>query len=194
MGVDAFWRRMSIVESVSDGSRLMALNQPLRRWRVAVGISLTMGCAEAPPERPNIILVVIDTLRADHVSHAGYARPTASGLDRLAERATFFSHALAPGSWTRPSVASILTGLFGARHGASRWTGLSPDVVALADHDRVVPLLDEGGDAVVHLHHEGARGVVDGEPPLLEAGLHRPGHLFKHSYPPHSLMTRPIGN
>lgn len=74
--------------------------------------------ARAAPHRPNVILIVMDTTRADHVSCYGYARRTTPHVDRLAQDGVRFANALATASWTLPSVASMLTGLFPLSHGA----------------------------------------------------------------------------
>jgi len=72
----------------------------------------------APPEAANVLVVVIDTLRADHLSTYGYARPTSPNLTRLAAQGVLFENAMAPSSWTLPSHASMLTGRFPHEHGA----------------------------------------------------------------------------
>lgn len=66
---------------------------------------------------PNIVLVVMDTLRADRTSAHGYARPTTPALESLAARGTVFESAYSTSSWTWPSTASILTGLEPGAHG-----------------------------------------------------------------------------
>jgi arylsulfatase A-like enzyme len=65
-----------------------------------------------------IILVVIDCLRADHVSAYGYQRETTPTLDALANEGILWEQAYSTSSWTKPSVASILTGLYPSAHGA----------------------------------------------------------------------------
>jgi len=72
----------------------------------------------AGPDAPNVVLVTIDTLRADHLGCYGYDRPTSPFLDSLAEAGTRFADAAAPAAWTKPSTGTILTGLFPSRHGA----------------------------------------------------------------------------
>ena len=67
-----------------------------------------------------MILVVIDTLRADHLGFYGYARNTSPHLDHWAESAAVFENAHATSSWTLPSFGSLLTGVFPARHGAGQ--------------------------------------------------------------------------
>lgn len=71
----------------------------------------------ASPDRPNVVLVVMDTLRADRTSAHGYARATTPVLDELARRGTLYERAYSTSSWTWPSTASILTGLDPAAHG-----------------------------------------------------------------------------
>jgi arylsulfatase A-like enzyme len=71
----------------------------------------------ATSAHPNIILIVVDTLRADRTSAYGYARPTTPALERLASRGILYESAYSTSSWTWPSTASILTGLEPAEHG-----------------------------------------------------------------------------
>jgi len=71
----------------------------------------------ASSAEPNIVLVVMDTLRADRTSLHGSARHTTPVLESLAARGTMFESAFATSSWTWPSTASILTGLEPGAHG-----------------------------------------------------------------------------
>jgi arylsulfatase A-like enzyme len=59
---------------------------------------------------PNVLLIVLDTVRADHLSLYGYGRPTTPELERLATRGIHFEHARATAPWTLPSHASMFTG------------------------------------------------------------------------------------
>lgn len=68
-------------------------------------------------EAPSIVLIVMDTLRADRMSLYGYERPTTPRLEELAARGVVFDEACAASSWTWPSTASILTGLLPEAHG-----------------------------------------------------------------------------
>ncbi len=74
-----------------------------------------------------IILIVIDCLRADHVSAYGYGRPTTPTIDSLAERGLLWEHAHSASSWTKPSVTSLLTGLYPGQHGVFRGIKRSRD-------------------------------------------------------------------
>ncbi len=72
------------------------------------------------PARPNVILVSIDTLRADHVSAYGYPRRTTPNLDRWARKnAVLFEETVASAPWTLPSHASIFSGRDAVEHGAN---------------------------------------------------------------------------
>jgi len=68
--------------------------------------------------RPDIVLVVVDTLRADGLGHTGASHPVSPALDRLAATMDRYTRAFATSSWTLPSIASILTGRWPAAHGA----------------------------------------------------------------------------
>jgi arylsulfatase A-like enzyme len=66
----------------------------------------------------NVICVLIDTLRADALGCYGYERPTSPRIDALAAAGTVFEDVSSPAPWTKPSTASVLTGLWPSRHGA----------------------------------------------------------------------------
>jgi arylsulfatase A-like enzyme len=86
------------------------------RWlRIAAIAAIALGCGDA--RRPNVLLVTIDTLRADHLSAYGYERETTPYLDTLATSGVRFDRAYASSSWTAPSVASLLTSLDPPVHG-----------------------------------------------------------------------------
>jgi arylsulfatase A-like enzyme len=103
-----------------------------------------------------VVLVVVDTLRADRLSHAGYERDTAAGLDSFLEDATFFERCWAPAPWTTPSTATILTGLHPLRHGATGHGRALPDqAVTLAEH-----LGDAGYHTAAFSHNQNASAVL----------------------------------
>jgi arylsulfatase A-like enzyme len=66
---------------------------------------------------PNVLIIVLDTLRADHLSSYGYARATSPEIDRIASQGVLFENAIAPCSWSLPSHASLLTGRAPSQHG-----------------------------------------------------------------------------
>ncbi len=67
--------------------------------------------------RPLVILISVDTLRADHLGLYGYSRATSPVLDQLASESVAFEDASSTSSWTLPAHASLLRGLFPERHG-----------------------------------------------------------------------------
>lgn len=69
-------------------------------------------------DAPNVIVIVVDTLRADHLSSYGYSRVTSPFIDSLAAQGVLFENAISPSSWTQPSHASMLTGRYTYEHQA----------------------------------------------------------------------------
>ena len=74
----------------------------------------------AAGDAPNVLVIVVDTLRADHLSSYGYARPTTPNIDRIATEGVLFENAVATSSWTFPSHASLLTGRYQYEHGMDK--------------------------------------------------------------------------
>ena len=94
------------------------------------------GCAPAPPSEllPNILLIVVDTLRADRLGAYGNKRGLSPFLDELASRGTLFRNAYAPTSWTCPSIASLFTSRYASQHGVNSFEAvLAPDEVTVAE-------------------------------------------------------------
>jgi len=130
----------------------LARNQRLRgRWsRLRHTMLRPLRPDRIRPRRegpPNLLLMGIDTLRADHVGCYGSPAPTTPCLDRLAGGGTVFCDVTAPAPWTLPSFASALTGRMPGLHGAYLGADvrnmdqqpprrLAPDVVTLAGHLR----------------------------------------------------------
>jgi len=94
--------------------------------------------ANEPPTAFNVLLIGVDTLRADHLSAFGYERPTTPHLEELAAESILFPQTRAQAPWTLPSFASILTSTYPSRHGAGRgghdeWTPIDPTTTSLAE-------------------------------------------------------------
>jgi len=104
--------------------------------RVGAALAGVVGLAcgpSGPPAggaRPDIVLVVIDTLRADHLPSYGYARETAPRIARLAAEGVLFERVIAPSSWTKTSMASLFTSRDPDRHGVRRGTDVLPETLA----------------------------------------------------------------
>ena len=102
----------------------------LNSWPILIGLALAglCGCersaTEVQTQSPtNIILIVIDTLRADHLGCYGYFRDTSPNIDAFAEQAVFFEQAYAPMATTLPSHTSLFTGLYPLEHGVESNVG-----------------------------------------------------------------------
>ncbi|HEY4588491.1 MAG TPA: sulfatase-like hydrolase/transferase, partial [Thermoanaerobaculia bacterium] len=76
--------------------------------------------AAAAQRFPNVVILTIDTLRADHVSAYGYHRPTTPNIDRLLAGGVRFTEARTVEPLTSPALASMLTSLYPHEHGATR--------------------------------------------------------------------------
>ncbi len=96
------------------------LNSPTPPWphAEAPAPGVAEPSAAQPAHLPHVLIFLVDTLRADHLGCYGYERPTSPNIDRFADDAVRFEHAVAQSSWTRPATASILTGLYPHNHGA----------------------------------------------------------------------------
>ena len=109
-------------------------------------ITLAVGCgsrgsessAPVPSSRPNVLLVTIDTLRADHVGSYGYRDASTPTMDALASRGVRFETAVVHAPLTGPSHASILSGQTPLGHGFRNNSGfiLAPEVKTLAQDFR----------------------------------------------------------
>jgi arylsulfatase A-like enzyme len=75
---------------------------------------------EGPAKKGDVLLIVVDTARADHFSSYGYTRPTTPAFDLLAKEGVRFDNAWSQSPWTLPSMATILTGQPPHAHGAGR--------------------------------------------------------------------------
>ncbi len=90
----------------------------LNRWRDRLLRPVRPSRIDSEREGPpNLVLVGVDTLRADHLGLAGYGQPTSPHLDRLGAGGTVFADVTAPAPWTLPSFASALTGRMPGLHG-----------------------------------------------------------------------------
>jgi arylsulfatase A-like enzyme len=87
---------------------------------VAVLLALLAATALPRPQRPHVVVILIDTLRRDHLPFYGYAKETAPFLTSLAERGVVFEHAYSTSSWTPPAAASLFTSLYPFQHGVLR--------------------------------------------------------------------------
>ena len=103
---------------------------------------------EGPP--PSVILISLDTCRADHMSVYGYDRETTPFLEQLAEESAVYDHAIAASCWTLTSHMSMFTGLYPEQHGVlMNRLYLSAEVPTLAQR------LEEEGYQTLAIYKEG---------------------------------------
>jgi arylsulfatase A-like enzyme len=140
----ALWR----VFRAPEGARLRVWLKPA----LSVGLtrSAESGAADAGREgeetpevvarargrRPDIFIYLIDAVRADHLGCYGYGRGTSPAIDAFAGEATLYEEAHTAATWTRPSVATMLTGMYASAHGAmheadvlAEWPVLLPEML-----------------------------------------------------------------
>lgn len=155
------------------------------------------------PERlPDVFIYVIDALRADHLGCYGYPRETSPAVDAFAADATIYENAYTPTTWTRPSVTTMLTGLYASVHGAMHWSDglaewpvLLPEMLTQAGYrtrcfvtnpNLSVPFgLDQGYDQFVYCN-----ATADWVTNMVATGLanedaRRPVFMFLHTIEPH---------
>lgn len=119
---------------------------------LAVGLSPGLwlgGCGDKRGEkRPNVILIVLDTARADRFSCLGYERKTSPNIDGLASQGIVYERAYTTNFWTLPSHASLFTGLYPSQAGATSETLQLPltnttlaEMLKEASYDTAPPLV-----------------------------------------------------
>ncbi len=127
--------KIAIISSgLARGGALLAAAATVAALVAARSADLAPAPTSARAGR-NVLLISIDTLRADHLGSYGYARPTSPRLDAFAAESFLFENAIAHAPSTEPSHASIFTSLLPVRHGALRAhrQGISPDVTTMAE-------------------------------------------------------------
>lgn len=124
-----------------SGWWLLAPDRRLVRWRPdpearardlrqLIGASGRIAEAWKPEPGPDILVIVLDTVRADHLGVYGYDRETSPRLDAWAQDARVYDRVMADAPWTLPSHASLFTGRWPISHGAR---GLTPEQAGGAD-------------------------------------------------------------
>ena len=135
-------------------------------------LSCTIGSPQADADAPDVVLVIIDTLRADRMGFAGHSRPTTPHLDAFTAQATWFSRAYAASSWTLPSTATLFTGVLPSEHRV---------VHDYRDPELFGSLEDRFETLAEHLRSAGYRtaGVVGGPALVPELGVAQGFELYE---------------
>lgn len=193
---------------------------PRVRRRTAVLLTLiaalTTSCSEGRPRPLNVLLITLDTLRADRLTPYGYeARDVTPRLDAFAAESVVFDNAFSNSSFTPPAHASILTGRFPSEHGLMHWSQQLRELPTAAERfadvgyrtAAITPLktlfrlgLDRGFEATFEPPYTEAEGLyllADAEtinaemlPWLLDADDPRPYFAWLHYYDAHRVFGR----
>jgi arylsulfatase A-like enzyme len=150
------------------------------RWLQAASgglvLTLAFGCGAAPEPQglQGVILVLLDTVRADRLGCYGYGRNTSPHIDALAGEGVRFSQAISPSPWTLPSVASLLAGQYSERVFRDKLTASLVETLQSAGIETVA--ITEGG--FVSSYFEFDRGFdrwteEEGAVQLVRAGQQR---------------------
>ena len=163
--------------------------RPMAAGLLALGLlpSLPPALTEALPPAaeksatgPSVLLVVLDTVRRDHVSAYGYGRPTTPHFDAIAAKGVRFDRAYASSCWSVPSHAGLFTGLLSTKHGA--------------DFEHF--FLDEGVDTLAELFAKNGWETAgfSGNPYIAHGtGLSRGFDRFDESWRPHVMRRWLVG-
>lgn len=111
------------------------------RLQYALLVLLLVGTALSARERPNVVLVTVDTVRADRIGCYGYPKGETPNLDQLAREGVRFEQAFSPVPLTLPAHASILTGTYPSYHGVRDNSGF----ILAPEHPTLAPLLKTWG-------------------------------------------------
>jgi arylsulfatase A-like enzyme len=183
-----------------------------RGWQIGAAALLLLGAALAAVEvrraifrvrQPDVVLVVIDTLRADALGAYGGPSGSSPRFDALAREGIVFERVIAPSSWTKTSMASILTGRDPARHDVRRAGDALPDELVTAAEVfsrggyRTLGVnsnpwltrpfrFDAGFSAYGSVVNASGERVTAAAVELLEAAGRDPVFLFVHYMDPHA--------
>ena len=199
--------RLTFATGRVEGKRPRAEQHMLPLWG-----NPTLVNRSGVSEKPDIVLISIDCLRADHLSAYGYARETSPHLDAFAREATLFETNITASSYTLPAHAAMLTGLPPSLHGAILGRAIAPSVpytpesLARAGYRTAgiaaAPFLSQSYGFHRGFHTYRATGgraalIIDQALELFEEGRGQPQFFFLHLFdlhwpysPPAAFRTR----
>lgn len=201
------WTEYRIALQGRHGICRLAINNPQTLWLSPCEI------VQGEQEHPNVLIYLIDALRQDHVHCYGYERDTSPNLDALAREGLRFTQLTPQSSWTKPSVASLLTSTYPNVHGAQdRPDALHKDLPGLAlalkrqgyethgliTNPNILPLWGFGDGFTRYLDVESSdtrnmddAKAVDAAIATIDNAQGRPWFLYVHAMGPHSPYTPP---
>jgi len=108
------------------------------------------------PAKPNVLFILLDTLRRDHLALYGHDRPTSPALEAFAQRAVTFERAISPAQWTIPAHASLFSGLYPSQHQLTQAFG-----VLSAMHPTLAEILRQADYETVAFCNNPLLGLLD---------------------------------
>lgn len=138
--------------------------------------------------KPDILMLVLDTLRADRLSAYGYGRETSPHLDAFAETGVLFERAISPAQWTIPAHASFFTGEYPTTHGTTQIYDRHS-----VDHPTLAEILGREGYQTVGFCNNPLLGVVDNDLDRGFEAFYNYGGAFPSRPPIRDSRPRPWG-
>ena len=135
--------------------------------------------AKGGTKPPDIVLLTVDTLSANHMSLYGYSRPTTPELEKLAEQSSVFERFYANSNYTIPTINSLINGTRPWTHRANQF--LSPTASGRADHGMVARLKQRGYTTIAVTTNPGAAPFANGNERLFDKILYGKTHTSWHA-------------
>jgi len=117
----------------------------------AVALKLYFAPSGSKISDPNIVFILIDTLRADHLGCYGYDRDTTPNIDRIAKQGILFSNLYSVSNWTNPTIASLFTGLYPQGIFPQAWHKKAVKFVLPSELDTLAEVVRKAGYKTVAL-------------------------------------------
>ena len=204
-------RRVTLVLNVEplDGKETVDVAHEGGLWASPLVVSRRPHAEASAPSRPNVVLLTVDTLRADSLGAWGATPSVTPALDSLAEESELWSRALSSFNVTNPSVASLMTGLYGRKHGVYDLQGRLAEshttlaevfaangydtlaVVSVRHLGKVEGGLRQGFATVVDTNRQLSAEVAVNEAMRGIVELEAPFFVWIHLFDPHTPHTPP---
>jgi arylsulfatase A-like enzyme len=129
-GLEWLWKKQwKVVLAAAAAAPVLLLLAPMVHYKMRGGydVKAVKRLRDAPQDAPDVVFLVMDTVRAHNVSAYGYERETTPRFDAFAKEGTLFENAMAPGTWSLPAHASLFTGTLPSIHEGNSETNYLDD-------------------------------------------------------------------
>lgn len=160
---------MGNLRAHDDGSGRLPASLRASMLLVALAVVCLGGCGVKEP--PNVLVLLVDALRADRLGCYGYPLGTSPRIDELAAESLLFSHVFAQSPWTQPSIPTLFTSLYPVQHGVyegeahTKSGALESDVLAASYTTLAEMFRDSGYETAAFVHNahlRAAQGFAQG--------------------------------